>query len=136
MTSHRSTRRIVKGIKELESLNGTRIRTRIKSCTSCRWWRNLLLHELRYTLTVFFIIEPDAINGHCQKTTTKKTYVLVLFLIKDSLKTNEVHNSIRKRTTKTDSIHALTVRGRPIIGADIKHFYDYRYRPFSKQICR
>ncbi len=24
----------------------------------------------------------------------------------------------------------------PIIGADIKHFYDYRYRPFSKQICR
>ncbi len=21
----------------------------------------------------------------------------------------------------------------PIIGADIKHFYDYRYRPFSKQ---
>ncbi len=27
-------------------------------------------------------------------------------------------------------------RGRPIIGADIKHFYDYRYRPFSKQICR
>ncbi len=28
------------------------------------------------------------------------------------------------------------IRGRPIIGADIKHFYDYRYRPFSKQICR
>ncbi len=27
-------------------------------------------------------------------------------------------------------------RGRPIIGADIKHFTDYRYRPFSKQICR
>ncbi len=26
-------------------------------------------------------------------------------------------------------------RGRPIIGADIKHFTDYRYRPFSKQIC-
>ncbi len=26
--------------------------------------------------------------------------------------------------------------GRPIIGADIKHFTDYRYRPFSKQICR
>ncbi len=24
----------------------------------------------------------------------------------------------------------------PIIGADIKHFTDYRYRPFSKQICR
>ncbi len=23
-------------------------------------------------------------------------------------------------------------RGRPIIGADIKHFTDYRYRPFSK----
>ncbi len=30
----------------------------------------------------------------------------------------------------------LKIRGRPIIGADIKHFYDYRYRPFSKQICR
>ncbi len=28
------------------------------------------------------------------------------------------------------------IRGRPIIGADIKHFYDYRYRPFSKQICQ
>ncbi len=27
-------------------------------------------------------------------------------------------------------------RGRPIIGADINHFYDYQYRPFSKQICR
>ncbi len=27
-------------------------------------------------------------------------------------------------------------RGRPIICADIKHFSDYRYRPFSKQICR
>ncbi len=27
-------------------------------------------------------------------------------------------------------------RGRPIIGADIKHFTDYRYRPFSKHICR
>ncbi len=27
--------------------------------------------------------------------------------------------------------------GRPIIGlANIKHFYDYWYRPFSKQICR
>ncbi len=24
----------------------------------------------------------------------------------------------------------------PIIGADIKHFTDYRYRPFSKHICR
>ncbi len=24
----------------------------------------------------------------------------------------------------------------PIIGADIKHFTDYRYRPFSKQIGR
>ncbi len=24
----------------------------------------------------------------------------------------------------------------PIIGADIKHFTDYRYRPFSKQVCR
>ncbi len=24
----------------------------------------------------------------------------------------------------------------PIIGADIEHFTDYRYRPFSKQICR
>ncbi len=23
-----------------------------------------------------------------------------------------------------------TTRGRPIIGADIKHFTDYRYRPF------
>ncbi len=107
MTSHRSTRRIVKGIKGLESLNGTRIR--IKSCMSCRWRRNVLLHELRYTLTVFFIIEPDAVDGHCQKTTTEKTYILVLFLIKDSLKTNIVHNSIRKRTTKTDSIHTLTV---------------------------
>ncbi len=30
----------------------------------------------------------------------------------------------------------LASRGRPIIGADIKHFTDYRYRPFSKQICR
>ncbi len=30
----------------------------------------------------------------------------------------------------------LRTRGRPIIGADIKHFTDYRYRPFSKQICR
>ncbi len=30
----------------------------------------------------------------------------------------------------------LENRGRPIIGADIKHFHDYRYRPFSKQICR
>ncbi len=31
---------------------------------------------------------------------------------------------------------SMKSRGRPIIGADIKHFYDYRYRPFSKQICR
>ncbi len=31
---------------------------------------------------------------------------------------------------------AHVTRGRPIIGADIKHFTDYRYRPFSKQICR
>ncbi len=30
----------------------------------------------------------------------------------------------------------VRIRGRPIIGADIKHFYDYRYWPFSKQICR
>ncbi len=29
-----------------------------------------------------------------------------------------------------------TTRGRPIIGADIKHLTNYRYRPFSKQICR
>ncbi len=27
---------------------------------------------------------------------------------------------------------SMKSRGRPIIGADIKHFYDYRYRPFSK----
>ncbi len=33
-------------------------------------------------------------------------------------------------------ICVVLFRGRPIIGADIKHFYDYRYRPFSKQICR
>ncbi len=26
------------------------------------------------------------------------------------------------------------IKGRPIIGADIKHFTDYRYRPFEKQI--
>ncbi len=31
---------------------------------------------------------------------------------------------------------AFLSRGRPIIGADIKHFTDYRYRPFSKHICR
>ncbi len=24
----------------------------------------------------------------------------------------------------------IYIRGRPIIGADIKHFTDYRYRPF------
>ncbi len=30
----------------------------------------------------------------------------------------------------------MRTRGRPIIGTDIKHFTDYRYRPFSKQICR
>ncbi len=33
-------------------------------------------------------------------------------------------------------IYALVVErlsAWPIIGADIKHFYDYRYRPFSKQ---
>ncbi len=30
----------------------------------------------------------------------------------------------------------LHIRGRPIIGDDIKHFTDYRYQPFSKQICR
>ncbi len=29
----------------------------------------------------------------------------------------------------------IYTRGRPIIGADIKHFTDYRYRPFSKHIC-
>ncbi len=33
-------------------------------------------------------------------------------------------------------MHPQLIRGRQIIGADIKHFYDYRYRPFSKQICR
>ncbi len=27
-------------------------------------------------------------------------------------------------------IWLLVIRGRPIIGADIKHFTDYRYRPF------
>ncbi len=30
----------------------------------------------------------------------------------------------------------VQIRGRPIIGADIKHLYDYRYWPFSKQMCR
>ncbi len=35
------------------------------------------------------------------------------------------------------SLFVVLSRGRPIIGlADIKHFTDYRYRPFSKQICR
>ncbi len=35
---------------------------------------------------------------------------------------------------KCISVHS---KGRPIIGqADIKHFTDYRYRPFSKQICQ
>lgn len=101
MIPHRSTRRIIKGIKELESLNGTRIRTRIKSCKSCRWRRNLLLHELRYTLTVFFIIEPDAVDGHCQKTTTK-TYILILILIKDSIKTNEHHNTASELAVEKD----------------------------------
>ncbi len=33
-------------------------------------------------------------------------------------------------------LNDMPTRGRPIIGADIKHFTDYRYRPFSKQICR
>ncbi len=33
-------------------------------------------------------------------------------------------------------VDCFSIRGRPIIGADIKHFTDYRYRPFSKQICR
>lgn len=103
MIPHRSTRRIIKGIKELESLNGTRIRTRIKSCTSCRWRRNLLLHELCYTLTVFFIIEPDAVDGHCQKTTTtKKTCILILILIKDSIKTNEHHNTASEIAVEKD----------------------------------
>ncbi len=28
------------------------------------------------------------------------------------------------------SLNCVKIRGRPIIGADIKHFTDYRYRPF------
>ncbi len=37
---------------------------------------------------------------------------------------------------QTPSNVSVCPRGRPIIGADIKHCTDYRYRPFSKQICR
>ncbi len=51
--------------------------------------------------------------------------------------------NIKSPVQKTD--HALFASSKlgvdrlsagPIIGADIKHFTDYRYRPFSKQICR
>ncbi len=43
----------------------------------------------------------------------QKKYILILILIKDSIKTNEDHNTASEiaveRTTKPDSIHALTV---------------------------
>ncbi len=52
-----------------------------------------------------------------------------------------VHCSASGRVNSSSAAHALcgigivpyvATRGRPIIGADIKHFTDYRYRPFSK----
>ncbi len=38
----------------------------------------------------------------------------------------------KKSWQNTQFVHLteVIIRGRPIIGADIKHFTDYRYRPF------
>ncbi len=44
--------------------------------------------------------------------------------------------SYTHRTVKVFTVGVDRLSAWPIIGADIKHFTDYRYRPFSKQICR
>ncbi len=54
-------------------------------------------------------------------------------------KTESTANTPQKQTEKHRKYSQLGVdrlSAWPIIGADIKHFTDYRYRPFSKHICR
>ncbi len=58
-----------------------------------------------------------------------------------SLSSTQTHRSLSSSSAHrhTDPCPAVGVDrllAWTIIGADIKHFYDYRYRPFSKQICR
>ncbi len=55
----------------------------------------------------------------------------------NSYSPSPVHHTVKQLTMTLNALLASAEsRGRPIIGADIKHFTDYRYRPFSKQICR
>ncbi len=47
---------------------------------------------------------------------------------KDQIWRDRVYKNVLE-WTKSEEMTEQT-RGRPIIGADIKHFTDYRYRPF------
>ncbi len=81
-------------------------------------------------------------GGHCALRNLKCSRIFFVTLARSVPCHNSVSELFRQFLWPHDShllwhaLWAVRSRGRSIIGADIKHFTDYRYRPFSKQICR
>ncbi len=102
-----------------QSMKPCELQKPIPNHQSSSCWIYLLL------LTLSIIRSPCPHSHHCDSTS------LVWILS---------HWSVFQGGLERGGIQSSSVghwgRGRPIIGADIKHFYDYRYRPFSKHLAR